>query len=106
MKLVHSEMGVPLMHHLKNLLENEGIACIIRNETLFMAAGELPPISVWPELWVEDSQYDSAREIIKMALSDEVKAGDPWICPGCGEEHEPQFTDCWNCGEPRPEGRE
>jgi hypothetical protein len=21
----------------------------------------------------------------------------PWICTGCGEEIEPQFTQCWQC---------
>jgi predicted amidophosphoribosyltransferase len=23
---------------------------------------------------------------------------DTWTCPQCGEEIEPQFTACWNCG--------
>ena len=25
-----------------------------------------------------------------------------WTCPRCGERLEGQFTDCWQCGSPRP----
>ena len=103
MKRVYSGMGVPLLYHLKNILENEGIPSMTKNETLFMAAGELPPIAVWPELWVDEEHYDKASAIIQRALSDEVPEGVPWQCPDCGEKHEPQFTDCWNCGASRPE---
>lgn len=24
--------------------------------------------------------------------------GNPWKCPKCGEQLEPQFTTCWKCG--------
>jgi hypothetical protein len=27
--------------------------------------------------------------------------GDPWKCPKCGEELEPQFESCWKCGAAR-----
>ena len=25
-----------------------------------------------------------------------------WTCPGCGEDVESQFSECWNCGSERP----
>ena len=28
--------------------------------------------------------------------------GPIWRCEGCGETHEPEFGDCWNCGATRP----
>jgi hypothetical protein len=27
--------------------------------------------------------------------------GEPWRCLGCGEELEPQFGACWQCGHSR-----
>ena len=68
-----------------------------------MAAGELPAIECWPELWVSDSEYDQAKGIIDTAISSETPKGTSWKCPDCGEEHEPQFTDCWKCGAIRPD---
>ncbi len=92
-----------MVSHLKNVLENQGIICLIKNENLLSAAGGLPPIDCWPEIWVaEESQYDQAKVIIEAALSSQVLPGLPWKCPGCGEEHQPQFTECWNCGGSRP----
>ncbi|MDX2426533.1 MAG: DUF2007 domain-containing protein, partial [Cycloclasticus sp.] len=35
----------------RNYLEQQDIACQIRNEYLTGAAGEMPPIECWPELW-------------------------------------------------------
>jgi len=26
----------------------------------------------------------------------------PWVCPGCKNENEPQFDACWSCGAERP----
>lgn len=102
MKRVYSNQGLALVHHFKNLLESQGIPCMIKNETLYMASGELPPIAVWPEIWVNESQYDDAKSIIDQALSEEITQGSPWKCPHCGEFHEPQFAACWNCGASRP----
>ena len=104
MKRVYSSQNITMVLHLKDVLENQGIVCLIKNENLLGAAGGLPPIDCWPELWVaEDSQYDQAKAIIETALSSQVSPGLPWKCPGCGEEQEPQFTDCWNCGGSRTE---
>ncbi len=103
MKRVYANQGLALVYHFKNLLESAGIACMLKNEMLFMASGELPPIAVWPEIWVNDSQYDEAKAIIEQALSEDTRRGSPWKCPHCGESHEAQFTECWNCGASRPE---
>ena len=100
---VYTAQSITLVHHMMNVLETYGIASVIQNEDIFMAAGELPVIDCWPELWVADSEYDRAKEIVDTALSDEVTPGTPWKCPSCGEEHESQFTDCWKCGASRPE---
>jgi len=83
----------------RNYLEQQGIACQIRNEFLSSAAGELPPIECWPELWVMDPM-DEARAAEFLA-SDPLgnKSLAAWNCSVCGEQSEGQFSDCWNCGQ-------
>ena len=83
--------------HLRNLLESEGIACMVRNERLAGALGEIPFVECWPELWVrQPGEALRARGLIDAALRP-VEAEEPWQCPGCGEQIEPQFAQCWRC---------
>ena len=85
----------------RNYLEQHDITCQIKNEFLGSAAGELPPIECWPELWI----HNKADE----ALALEYLASDPlaeqdlpaWTCRFCGEQSDGQFTDCWNCEKER-----
>ena len=93
-------------HFLKGLLASQGIEAEIRGEALFGARGELPVTTeTCPSVWVlDDSQLDRALALIaehdrRERPSDSV--GAPWRCPSCGEELEPQFTDCWRCGTAR-----
>ena len=49
---------------LKGLLEQEGIPCMIKNEYLAIAIGDLPPAECFQELWLLDADdYPHAREI-------------------------------------------
>lgn len=102
MKRVYSSDNYLLVGHLRKVLEDNHIRCVIKNEHLIGGAGELPPIDCWPELWVaEDFQLGKARELVDALL---CMTEDPvgWNCPGCGEEIEGQFSQCWNCGNDRP----
>lgn len=105
MRKVYSSQLVPMVGHLRNVLESHGIDCIVKNDFLCGAAGELPPNECWPELWImEDRHYDEAVAIVSAAsLENLVDPGGRWICASCGEELEGQFTDCWSCGSSRPE---
>lgn len=74
---------------------------MVKNRLLFGASGELPPTECWPEVWVmEDGDEDRAREIIE-AVTAAGEEGPGWTCPGCGEQLDPVFTQCWNCGRER-----
>ena len=89
------------LYLLKSILESEGIICFIKNEYP-PAAGELPPVSARPELWVMDNQYyEKAMQLIQ-ANSLPLTPSKPWKCPRCGEQLEGQFTTCWNCGTDKP----
>jgi hypothetical protein len=88
--------------HLRNLLETAGIRCEVRNDRLGGVVGEIPFVECWPELWVrEPGQALRARALIDEALRP-ANTGDPWSCPRCGEQVEPQFSVCWCCGADAP----
>lgn len=93
-------------HFVKGLLEVQGIACDVRGESLFGARGALPiTTETAPSIWIlDDANYNDAIDIIKEYenLRNKDTSKDPkWVCKKCGEESEAQFTDCWNCLEPR-----
>lgn len=86
----------------KSLLEKAKIPCMVRNEHLSMALGELAPSECSPELWIlNDEDYPRAKEIVDAWRNAKTETRDPWICR-CGEAIEGQFTSCWKCGRERP----
>ena len=101
MKRLYSSDDRALVGHLRALLEAEGIACVVRNEYLGGAAGELPPHECAPELWVVDAT-DWARALALVDAETGPVDTTPWTCPGCGEVVEGQFGSCWHCGHTAP----
>lgn len=88
---------------LKELLEREGVTCLIRNEQLFAALGEIPFLECSPELWVVD---DEVWPRAKLLLDHWFKREDSpvsWTCTSCGEVLEGQFGACWKCEKKRSE---
>ena len=90
------------MQLLKGSLEESGVACIVRNENLAIARGEIPFSECDPELWIlDDSDFCRAGEIVADWRESRRMTGGAWICPGCQETLEGQFTVCWQCGTER-----
>jgi len=82
---------------LREMLEANGIACVVKNRALSVAAGEVPPIETWPSLWVvDDAQADEALRLVETVMRDE-DVGDPWTCAHCGAEVDGHFAACWQC---------
>ncbi len=103
MKCVYSSYDSILCGQLKILLETNHIPCVLRNEFLAGAAGELPPTECWPELWViEDELKDRASAMINAFINVPTGSQQAWCCPGCEEVLEAQFSECWQCGTQRP----
>jgi len=89
---------------LRALLENEDIPCLIRNEHLSMALGEIPFSEGVPEIWVlNDEDYPRAYEMVEAWRNSPIESHDNWLCSNCGETIEGQFTSCWKCGRQRAE---
>jgi hypothetical protein len=96
-------------HLVQGVLEANGIAAEVHGESLFGARGEAPVTpDTLPSVWVlDDSQASSARAVLaayESRVDPGAGAGVGWGCPGCGEQIEPQFTECWRCGTGRPSG--
>ena len=84
--------------YLRSILEEAGIACMIKNERLSGALGEIPFLECWPELWVVDKHALSQAERLVAAAQAEAEPGEPWQCSHCGETVDGQFAACWQCG--------
>ena len=92
-----------MIGHLKNVMATFGIKCVAKKLDLISAAGELPPIECWPELWVlDDRRYPEARRVLKRTLAPLRPAARPWRCHKCRTDVDGQFSECWNCGGERP----
>jgi hypothetical protein len=95
---VHTAESIVEIAHLRNLLESEGIACVVRNDRLGGIVGEIPFLECWPELWVvQTGNYLKAKSVVDEVLRASTPSA-PWHCAGCGETIEGQFALCWNCG--------
>jgi hypothetical protein len=102
MKRIHSAKDPLMIGHLKNVMATFGIKCVAKKLDLISAAGELPPIECWPELWVvDDDKVVKAKRILKKTLAPLASVKRSWTCHGCGENIEGQFSECWNCGHDR-----
>ena len=101
MEKVYSSDNLIMAGHVKSLLENEGINCIIKNQNLAGAIGELPPVECWPEVWItNDEDYDLAMKIVATVITNDLSSANDWQFE-CGEMIEGQFTACWKCGNNR-----
>lgn len=105
MQPLFSSLNLLEVHHLKNLLEAEGIRCHIKNELLSRLAGEIPFTECAPQLWLLDERDLGRARRIVADFGCGAAAGPRWQCKNCGEALEGQFSACWHCGALRPESR-
>ena len=97
LRKVHTAESILEIAHMRNLLEQAGIACHVRNERLGGVVGEIPFLECWPELWVlRNGDALQARGMIDTARAGVAPSPD-WICRVCGERVEGQFDACWRC---------
>ena len=98
MKRIATAESLAEIGHFRNVLEQNGIGCTVKNEQLSGALGEVPFLECLPELWVlRDADADRAERLIA-ELRQEAVGGESWRCSRCKEENEAQFAACWNCG--------
>ncbi len=89
---------------LKGLLDEEGITFMMRNEQLATALGEIPITECYPEVWIlREEDFQKAKVVLEGWLNPQSPIRGSWVCSGCGEKMEEQFTSCWKCGNERQE---
>lgn len=103
MRQLHVARHAPEAHLVRGFLASHGIAAEVRGELLTSGWGELPVdvCSVWIQ---EDRDYFRAMELVRdffTGANARRHSGEAWICGGCGEALEGQFTQCWRCGTSR-----
>lgn len=89
----------------RDLLESKGLVVELRGEDTSNMAFQLPSASIWPSLWVPESEFGRARTIV-LEYEEGAKAAEAqasWRCQKCGEESEALFSACWSCGTERGE---
>ena len=102
MKKIYSTDDKVMAGHIHSILEDNGIRNWIKNLDLAGAAGELPPIECWPEIWIfNDDEFGEATHLVHSIIAPLPKHGPDWNCE-CGEILEGQYTSCWKCGRDNP----
>ncbi|MBN8456702.1 MAG: DUF2007 domain-containing protein [Verrucomicrobia bacterium] len=107
MKELFREREFERVAFFRQVLEDEGIPTMIRNENLTMSGlSEIPIPEFFPALCVmNDDDYPRAVAIIRARLDEEKSdPGEDIGCPACGESNPGNFSNCWSCEAPlRPE---
>ena len=85
---------------LYHYLDAQGLPVTLHDRPLRTAIGEIPFVEVTTALFLEDpARLGEAQALIRHYRSGLPGVrGATWVCPGCGEVHEPMFGACWNCG--------
>jgi Putative prokaryotic signal transducing protein len=84
MKKILSSPIVGEIPRLKNMLENAGIACFVRNEISAGLSPEIPLTESTPELWIEDDDKLTEALQIKADFQTSATMND---LPKAGAEH-------------------
>lgn len=99
-KLLDRVEAFALVHY----LDAHGMPVTLSEPHLGAALGEIPFLETSAELYLHDPAHlKEARALIRRYREGPAAVRGPiWRCEGCGETHEPEFGDCWNCGATRP----
>ena len=98
MKKIFSAPDSAEVELIKNMLTNADIECEVRNGDVSRI---VPAPPFYEELWVSESDYSKAMELLEGRRPDSPSSASAWTCPVCGERIEAQFSSCWKCGASR-----
>jgi hypothetical protein len=86
-----------MVFQIKQLLEDKGIPCFVKNEFAIGAMGELSPMDVLPEVWINDYEWlDKANQFIN-EFTLQPTSNESWVCNACQESNASNFEICWQC---------
>ena len=97
---VFSSLDFYEMQLVRAALESSGIPVhLVPDPNLLIASGDVPYIEAMPEVFVPRIHEAAARQVLASLAEG---AGEPWRCPGCGEEVDGELGCCWSCGRTAP----
>ncbi|AGH42963.1 putative signal transducing protein [Paraglaciecola psychrophila] len=98
MDKVYSHYDRFMVFQIKQLLDEKGIPCFVKNEFAIGAMGELSPMDVLPEVWISDPQWLLKAQQFIAEFEYQPTDSSPWICSNCKEQNGASFELCWQCG--------
>lgn len=102
MKTIFSAPNPVNSRALAAFLESRGFEVIVRGEERQGLAGVIPPLECWTEVVILDNAREQeALQAVEEYQSSATGPRDSWACPSCGEQIDPQFSECWRC-QPAP----
>ncbi|WP_296044037.1 DUF2007 domain-containing protein [uncultured Alteromonas sp.] len=81
-------------------LTTQGIPCVVRNQFISGAMGELPAQDLEPELRLINGDDLVFAEAVLKSLKEDSDAV-AWVCKTCHEPQDAEFNLCWNCQSPK-----
>jgi len=106
MKEVFAHADPTQMAHCQSILEEAGIATVIRNEaTSDLIAGLPDPLRPPALCVINDADAERATEMLRDIENAGESNAPEWKCPKCGEMVPGTFGSCWKCEAPKPETR-
>lgn len=85
--------NISFVRHIKNILENHKIPCIL--EELELPLGVVfAPARI---LLINEKDEKKALKLIEEVFKESSKETKDWVCQQCYTTIEPQFTECWFC---------
>jgi len=98
MKEVYRHSEVTRVGFYKSILDDEGIACFIRNEYADGSVFGAGAVDFCPTLCItNDEDYRPAMVLLANHEYRVVEGGEEWICSKCKEVVPGEFSACWNC---------
>jgi hypothetical protein len=106
MKVIYRAADLAEAEIVRGLLAAERIDAVVHGGSLTPLRGMIPMTSdTSPTVCIlDDAQLEAAEQVLRRyheQRQDPTEAP-AWTCT-CGEEIEPQFTECWSCGRSRPD---
>jgi hypothetical protein len=98
MRKVYTHHDRFMVWQIKQLLEQRGIPCFIKNEFAIGAVGELSPFDVLPEVWLSDDEWLPKAQQFITDFEYQPTMQKAWSCDQCHELNEANFELCWQCG--------
>jgi hypothetical protein len=102
MKEVFTHPDSSLVGLCKNLLEEAGIGCFVRNESSSLVMRVPIPAFDCVLCVLNDRDYEQARSIVDAYRQPVAASGGDWICPHCQAVVPAAFDSCWKCERERP----